>query len=628
MRSFWSKNTSVSKKSRNSRKPRAPLAIQALEDRSLMAWGSVPPAVVSIGSYLPLALNSQGDAAGSAAITSNEVDYYRFTATQSGSYRLAASTPSSNLDTVLGVFNSSGQRLAYNDDISSANRDSQLFVNLSAGNTYYFGITNYLGTAGGSYSWLVDGPAAPADDAYENNDSFGAAYNLGTLTTTRTISGLRMADSQDWFRFTMNGAGTTADYVRINFTHSQGDVDLELYNASGSRLRIANGVSNSETISLSGLGAGTYYVKVYGYNGAQNPNYSLTIDPGAGSVTPANKILYLNFDGASMSRSDLVRYAGADWSWSLNSLDSDANGISVQRFLANRTDREQIISQMITMVQADLNPFGIVVRRHYGAAVENQNATTIFLGQSTLTNGNFHVACDIDYGNNNRTDIAFVGNEYVWGSANDTAIAMADVTLHEAGHTFGLHHVNSGTALESMGRRYSTSQSQWVVNTSFMNQTFAGYAPHGTTPQNSYQVMVQNFGTGFGNPAASSMEARRFENPGMAFQLDCGMDNMLAHDEGDHDDHAEHTDELDALALYLLSEEEDSVLELPGLVEPAAEYQLAGRSVLSDEARLALAMDDESLRSWTDSDGSDEPAASSNLIDSALALGLELELLV
>src|SRR5262249_34330140 len=68
--------------------------------------------------------------------------------------------------------------------------------------------------------------------------------------------------------------------VSIAFTHSQGDLDLKLYNSAGTQIGVSQGTGNSETISLNGLAAGTYYVQAYGYNGAQNPNYSLTVNPG------------------------------------------------------------------------------------------------------------------------------------------------------------------------------------------------------------------------------------------------------------------------------------------------------------------------------------------------------------
>jgi len=198
------------------------------------------------------------------------------------------------------------------------------------------------------------------------------------------------------------------------------------------------------------------------------------------------------------------------------------------------------------MVQADLNSFGIQVVRVTGGAIENQRATTIFVGQSTLTNNAFHIAMDIDRGNVNRTDIAFVGEEN-WGSASDTAMALADVVLHEAGHTFGLHHVSSGAALESMGLRYSAPQSSWLANTAFLNQTFNAYHA-GDPQQNSYQVMAATFGTvsspalaapnALGLPASIAWQGTTYRT-----QLDCGFDhvhNLVGgldhHDEDDHDD--------------------------------------------------------------------------------------------
>lgn len=494
--------------------PRASFRLENLEDRLALSWAGVPPTQVSIPSSTVLTLNSNAFASGSASISFNENDYFSFTAPRSGAYQLDAYTPSSSVDTVLGVFNTFGQRLAYNDDISTSNTDSRVTVNLTAGQRYFFGITNYTGTSGGSYAWQVQGPqgggGGGGDDSYEENDSINAASNLGTLTSRRTLSNLVMADSADWFRFTTSGAGTSSSSVSMTFSHAQGDLDLRLYDSAGNLVRYSDSASNSETVSLNGLAAGTYYVQVYGYNGARNPNYTLDVNPASGGGGGGSgRTLYLNFDGANISRTDLVRWAGSDWASSANDFDTDRNGISVSRFLPNRSDREAIISRVMQLVQEDLRPFGITVQRTTGLAVEGVGATTIFLGQSTLSNGYVHVACEVDQGNNNRTDIAFVGNED-WGTAERTAIAMADVTLHEAGHTYGLWHVQSGTALESMGLRYSISdQSRWVQNTSFLDRSFAAFVdrngfPHGPGPQNAYRSMLAAFGNA-SNPAASSV---------------------------------------------------------------------------------------------------------------------------
>lgn len=504
------------------------LGIERLEDRLVMSWAGIPPVIITPpSSATAVTLNSQGDAQGTEIISANEVDYYRFAAPVSGGYRLAASTPSSDLDTVLGVFDGQGRRLAYNDDISSTNLDSQLTLNLTAGQQYYFGVTNYWGTAGGSYSWLVDGPSgqpgpAPRDD---DNDSLAQAFDVGTPTAYRTLTGLVMADGQDWFKFSTSNAGTSSSYVRIRFTNSRGDLDLRLYDSGGALLRSAETSADVERISLSGLAAGTYYAQAMGRQGAANPNYAFDVNPPAApTATDGRKILYLNFDGSSISNADLYRWAGSDWSSSVAEIDPDYNGINVQPFLSSRGDREQIISRMLNLVQADVQPFGITVRRSTGLAVENQGATTIFLGANSIPDSIPHIACDIDVGNNNRTDVAFVRNED-WGDVETTAVAMTDVVIHEAGHTYGLFHVNSGTALETMGLRYNTSQDFWAQNTSYLNQTFQLRESYGT--QNSYQVMAATFGVTSNAQHSSNLRTAAVAH---LFDLHCGEDELFEHE--------------------------------------------------------------------------------------------------
>ncbi|MDT9278040.1 MAG: PPC domain-containing protein, partial [Limnospira sp. PMC 737.11] len=88
-----------------------------------------------------------------------------------------------------------------------------------------------------------------------------------------------VSGNDDWFSFTTDGTAGSGAEVRIDFLHSLGDVDMRLYDANSNWLGSSTSVSDNESISLAGLGAGTYYVHVYGWNNASNPNYSLTIDP-------------------------------------------------------------------------------------------------------------------------------------------------------------------------------------------------------------------------------------------------------------------------------------------------------------------------------------------------------------
>ncbi|MEQ8768957.1 MAG: lysyl oxidase family protein [Phycisphaerales bacterium] len=110
--------------------------------------------------------------------------------------------------------------------------------------------------------------------------------NLGPANPQLVISSLTIDESgdDDFFRFYLPATGTSSDFVRVTFSHSQGDVDMRLKNDSGSTLETSQSTSNAETISLQGRGPGWFAVEVYGFNGDTCPNYELTIDPPSASA--------------------------------------------------------------------------------------------------------------------------------------------------------------------------------------------------------------------------------------------------------------------------------------------------------------------------------------------------------
>src|SRR4029079_4733651 len=124
------------------------------------------------------------------------------------------------------------------------NTETVSLSGLSAG-TYYIRVYGYLGATNPSYSLSINLAAPLTDDAYENNDTFGTASNLGALTALKTVSNLVMADGNDWYKFSMSVAGTSSDYVSVGSTLTQGDLDLELYNASGTKLAASTTSTNN-----------------------------------------------------------------------------------------------------------------------------------------------------------------------------------------------------------------------------------------------------------------------------------------------------------------------------------------------------------------------------------------------
>jgi hypothetical protein len=157
--------------------------------------------------------------------------------------------------------------------------------------------TTGIGAANPNYALLFNvTPPIPAggDWTEQNLHSDGPgkplAYDLRNVIGTRMLSSLSVDSPTDldYFRFTTVTTATTGNYVQINFNHAQGDLDLVLLAADGQTvLGQSSGTSNSEQIDLSqlhtgsstyALPAGTYYVKVFGYQGAVNPQYTLTLD--------------------------------------------------------------------------------------------------------------------------------------------------------------------------------------------------------------------------------------------------------------------------------------------------------------------------------------------------------------
>jgi hypothetical protein len=218
-------------------------------------------------------------------VMADSADWYRFTTTKTGttSDNVSISFLHSQGDLDLELYNTAGTRLRVSNGVT--NSETVTLNGLAAGN-YYIRVFGYRGVTNPNYSLTINPPRTIVDDAYEQNDTRATARDLGTLTTTTTISNLVMADSHDWYRFTMSGSGSTADYVSISSTIAQGDLDLELYDSGGTRVSVSQSSTNNEQISLSGRAGGTYYVHVLGYNGSTNSNYTLEISPGTGTPLP------------------------------------------------------------------------------------------------------------------------------------------------------------------------------------------------------------------------------------------------------------------------------------------------------------------------------------------------------
>ncbi|MFZ6010230.1 MAG: T9SS type A sorting domain-containing protein, partial [Bacteroidota bacterium] len=127
-------------------------------------------------------------------------------------------------------------------------------------------------------------PAGSCASAYDNttNDSFANAVAIPFNTN---ITGLiNPVNDQDYYRFTITTGGT----ITITLQTLPGDYDIILYNGSQTQVGISeNGGTSNETINYTAA-AGTYYVRIYGWNGANSGTQCYTLRVATGTAAIAS----------------------------------------------------------------------------------------------------------------------------------------------------------------------------------------------------------------------------------------------------------------------------------------------------------------------------------------------------
>jgi hypothetical protein len=108
-------------------------------------------------------------------------------------------------------------------------------------------------------------------DGLEPNDSFATARLIALPFSNSGLS-IDQDGEQDFYRFTL--AAPSRVTFTASFTHSLGNVDMDLRNSANAVLATSAGTANSESITED-LAAGTYYIRVYGVSGGSCNRYSL-----------------------------------------------------------------------------------------------------------------------------------------------------------------------------------------------------------------------------------------------------------------------------------------------------------------------------------------------------------------
>ena len=102
------------------------------------------------------------------------------------------------------------------------------------------------------------------DDAYEENDSLITAYTgLPKATWLSSVYGLGLQCDNDWYRINVSDPVFKRIKIECIFTHSEGDIDLTLYDANGDILLDVYSETDNESIDITVDATGYYYVCVW-----------------------------------------------------------------------------------------------------------------------------------------------------------------------------------------------------------------------------------------------------------------------------------------------------------------------------------------------------------------------------
>jgi hypothetical protein len=218
----------------------------------------------------------------SAAIsTGTDNDYYRFVTGTTTNNVINLVGPG-GVDFDLAVYNSGGTLIGSG---TSGSATETVTLNNQAAGTYFVRVYGYNGANSSTcYTIKVTATSTACGTSYEPNESLAAAV---AVTQGSTINAaITTATDNDYFKITTTG---TSNNVYSLAGPAGVDFDMAVYNSGGSLLGSSTSGSANETVTLNAQPAGTYVIRIYGYNGANSATcYSFTTSSSAPmSAAPA-----------------------------------------------------------------------------------------------------------------------------------------------------------------------------------------------------------------------------------------------------------------------------------------------------------------------------------------------------
>ncbi|HMP79080.1 MAG TPA: lysyl oxidase family protein [Pirellulaceae bacterium] len=262
-----------------------------------------------IGSGNPGAWVSSTLVAPAIQITDLNLIFGRLDHTWLGDLEIQLVSPQGTVGKILtSQFQSGGGLLGSQDNFVNTRMDDQAAINLAQGTAPYTGWfrINHANTganplsvfngensegiwtlrirdwhsadAGVLRNWsiMITGEDLNPGDRFEPNNFFPQAVDLGTLGVV-TIEDVNIHNTtdRDFFRFI---AGTSAPaQIRVEFTHEKGNLDVLVYNSQLEEVARGDSHSDHEILDFMADANETYYIEVFGVQGAIN-EYTLVVN--------------------------------------------------------------------------------------------------------------------------------------------------------------------------------------------------------------------------------------------------------------------------------------------------------------------------------------------------------------
>jgi hypothetical protein len=190
-----------------------------------------------------------------------------------------------------------------------------------------------------SLAEAIVGTAPPAGDRFEANETFATAANLGTLGTRSEANlSIHTPGDDDVYRFTASATGEFT--ARVSFSHAAGDIDAALFDVNGNQIASSDSITDNEVLTADVIAEQTYFLHVFGFDGAVNPNYTLELQSaGGGGATPPVAVVNGRLLIQGTAAADVVSITGT--------------GVSAQ-YTVSAFGQTQVVSGVLADIIVDL----------------------------------------------------------------------------------------------------------------------------------------------------------------------------------------------------------------------------------------------------------------------------------